>query len=705
MHLLKRLWEAIVRFWKKRHLTQILLLVLLVFILLSILWFAFIASRANVQSLKDGLSQATVIYDKDGDEASKLATNRTGGISIDEIPEYVPNAVIAIEDERFYEHNGFDIKGIARAFFGNLFAGRITGGGSTLTQQLTKNALLSPERTYKRKAEELFLAVELEKVYKKEEIMEMYLNQVYFGSGAFGINNASKKYFAKNIQEVSISEAAMLAGLLHAPSALDPYNNYDGAMKRRNVVLAKMKELGMTTNQEYKDAKEEKIVLEDGGGSLADRKYPSYVDAVLDEATTKYGLTQDEIMTRGYRIHTELDQNLQSGLESVYTKDYLFPDRASDVLVQSGSVLLDPGNGGVRALVGGRGEKVFRGFNRATHLKAQPGSTMKPLAVYTPALEEGYDYDSMLVDKKMSFGKYSPKNFSDTYQGEVPMYEAIEKSINLSAVWLLNEIGLEKGIDAVRRFGIKVEKEDQNLALALGGMHNGVSPLKMAEAYSVFPNGGKRHDAHLITKIVGPTGKIIAEHDGSETRVTSKGVANEMTSMLLNVVETGTGKGIKMEDAQIAGKTGSTQLPYADINGTKDQWFVGYTPNIVGAVWLGYDKTDRDHYLSSSSSKDVVPIFRAIMEETVPHIQPEEFGVESVNARISGKTIDYKETEKAIREKANKLEEELKEKAGQVEEKLKEEAPKWKKVLDQMQEDAGKVSDKVFDKIREWQGQ
>lgn len=703
MHRLLPVWEAIVRFWRQRHITQILLLMLLVFILLSILWFAFIASRANVQSLKDGLSQATVIYDKDGEEASKLATNRTGGVTIDQIPKHVPNAVIAIEDERFYKHNGFDIKGIARAFFGNLFAGRITGGGSTLTQQLTKNALLSSERSYKRKAEELFLAVKLEKVYKKDEIIEMYLNQVYFGSGAFGINNASKKYFAKEIQEVTISEAAMLAGLLQAPSALDPYNHYERAMKRRDVVLGKMNELGMISETDYKKAKAEKIELKDGGGSLADRKFPSYVDAVLDESTSQYHLTQDEILTRGYRIHTELDQNLQSGLENVYRKDWLFPDMASDVSVQSGSVLLDPETGGVRALVGGRGEKVFRGFNRATHLKAQPGSTMKPLAVYTPALEEGYEYDSMLVDQKMDFKKYSPKNFSNTYQGEVPMYEAIEKSINLPAVWLLNEIGLEKGIDAVRRFGIKVEKEDQNLAIALGGMHNGVSPLKMAEAYSVFPNGGKRSDGHLITKIVGPTGNVIAKHDGTSTRVTSKAVSNEMTSMLLNVVESGTGSGVSIKGAQIAGKTGSTQLPYSDINGTKDQWFVGYTPNLVGAVWLGYDQTDREHYLSSSSSKDVVPIFRAIMEEAIPHIEPQEFGVESVNARRSGKTIDYKKTEKEIREKANALEKELKERAGQVEEKLKEEAPKWKKVLDQMQEDAGKISEKLKEKLNNMQ--
>lgn len=698
---LKPFWEAFVLFWKRRHITQILLLVLLVVILFSILWFAFIASRANVQSLKDGLSQATVIYDKDGDKASKLATNRNSGVRFDEMPEHVPNAVMAIEDERFYEHNGFDIKGIARAFFGNLISGRITGGGSTLTQQLTKNALLSPERSYKRKVEELFLAVELEKVYTKEEILEMYLNQVYYGSGAFGINNASKKYFAKDIQDVTISEAAVLAGLLQAPSALDPYNHYDAAMKRRNVVLGKMNELKMITDEQYKEAKSEKIKLKDGGGSLADRKYPYYMDAVLDEATSKYGLTQDEILTRGYRIYTQLDQNLQTGLEKVYSKDYLFPDRASDVLVQSGSVLLDPRNGGVRALVGGRGENVFRGFNRATHLKAQPGSTMKPLAVYTPALEEGYEYDSMLQDKKQSFKKYSPKNFSGTYQGEVPMYEAVENSINLPAVWLLNEIGLNKGIDSVRRFGIPVKKEDQNLALALGGLHNGVSPLKMAEAYSTFPNKGKKHDAHLITKIVGPTGNVIAEHEEKETRVTSKNVANEMTSMLLNVVETGTGKGTRMKEAQIAGKTGSTQLPYSDIDGTKDQWFVGYTPNLVGAVWLGYDKTDRQHYLSGSSSKDVVPLFREIMEESVPHIKPEEFEVESVNTRISGKTFDYKETEKEIRERAAELEKELKERADRVGEKFKEEAPKWEKVIEQIKEDAGSLREK----LKQWQGQ
>ncbi|EIJ82006.1 penicillin-binding protein [Bacillus methanolicus PB1] len=698
MERLQPYWEAIVRFWKKKHITQILLLILLIFILLMILFFAFMASRANVQSLKDGLRQATVIYDKDGDIATKVATNRTEGVKVKELPDHVKNAVIAIEDERFYEHNGFDIKGIARAFFQNLFAGRITGGGSTITQQLTKNALLSPEQTYKRKVEELFLAVEIENHYSKDEILEMYLNQVYFGSGAWGIGQASKKYFNKDIQKVSISEAALLAGLLQAPSAYDPYNHYDRAMERRNVVLGKMKGLGMISADEFKAAKTEEIQLEDEGGSFVDRKYPYYVDAVLDEAISKYGLTQDEILTRGYRIYTEMDQNLQSTLEHVYERDSLFPYGRGGTLVQSGAVLLDPASGGVRALVGGRGEHVFRGFNRATQLKTQPGSTMKPLAVYTPALEEGYKVTSKLKDEPMSFDGYKPENFSKTYKGEVPMYEAVEKSLNVPTVWLLNEIGLDKGLDALKRFGIPIEKEDEHLGIALGGMHKGISPLQLAEAFSVFPNEGKRNDSHLITKIVGPTGNIIAEHKQKITKVTSKSVANEMTSMLLNVVESGTGKGTNIPDVQLAGKTGTTQLPYNDVDGTKDQWFVGYTPNLVGAVWLGYDKTDREHYLSNSSSENVVPIFRAIMEEILPYIEPAEFNVQSVNETIAGK--DQKETEEMIKERA----EQMKKQAKKIEEVLKEEAPKWKQTLDETIKDLEFIGEKLKEKLKEVKG-
>ncbi|GLB60771.1 transglycosylase domain-containing protein [Cytobacillus sp. NCCP-133] len=671
----QRFKEAFVRFWRKKHLTQILLLLMLTIILLTILFFAFLAATANVETLKEGLRQSTVIYDKDGDTAAKLAENRAEGAKIKELPEYVANAVVAIEDERFYKHNGFDIKGIARAFFSNLFAGRITGGGSTITQQLAKNALLSPEQTYKRKAEELFLAVEIEKHYKKNEILQMYLNQVYFGSGAWGIEQAANKYFSKTPQELTISESALLAGLLQSPSALDPYNHYKRALKRRNVVLGKMKEHAMISEQEYKEAVNDKIALEEGTRNKNERKYPYYVDAVLDEAINEYGLTQEEIFTRGYKIYTEMDQNLQSSLENVYERDSIFPPGMNGEIVQSGAVLLDPNTGGVRGLVGGRGEHVFRGFNRATHIKTQPGSTLKPLAVYTPALEKGYSPTSMLKDEPVTYGDYTPANASGQYAGEVSMYKALEDSINVPAVWLLNEIGLDKGLDALGRFGIPLEKEDEYLGIALGGMWKGISPMKLAEAYATFPNGGKRHDAHLITKIVGPTGSTIAERDKKTVKVTSKTVSNQMTSMLLNVVESGTGSATKINGLQIAGKTGSTQLPYNDINGTKDQWFVGYTPSLVGAVWLGYDQTDREHYLSKSSSETAVPVFRAIMEESLPYMQQEEFSTKSVNEKLAKKEL------------TEEIEQTIKEQAEKIEGKLKEDLPFWKeKVTEGKQE-------------------
>ncbi|SLL35399.1 penicillin-binding protein [Mycobacteroides abscessus subsp. abscessus] len=693
MERIKPYWEGFRRFWKKRHLTQIILLAVLLFVLIAILYFTYLATQANVSTLKAGLSQATIIYDKDGDEATQIRTERTEGIELSEVPKYVPAAVVSIEDERFYQHNGFDIKGISRAFFKNIFAGRITGGGSTITQQLTKNALLTSEQTYKRKAEELFLAVQIEKHYKKEEILQMYLNHVYFGSGAWGISQASLKYYNKDIREISISEAALLAGILQAPSALDPYNNYDGAISRRNVVLKKMLDLKQITEEEYQKAVKEEIVLENGGGSFIERDYPYFVDAVIDEAIKKYGLTQEEILKRGYKIYTEMDQNLQSTLEKTFARDSLFPQSADGTLVQGGAVLLDPETGGVRGLVGGRGEQVFRGFNRATQIKVQPGSTMKPLAVYTPALEKGYKIDSMLEDKPFKKGKYEPQNFTKTFKGEVPMYEALEESLNVPAVWLLDKIGLENGLKSLDRFGIPYEKDDEYLGIALGGMTTGVSPLQMASAYSTFPNDGVRMENHLITKIIGPTGNVIAEYEPKSTRVTSKSVTDDMTSMLLDVIKSGTGQGAKVTGFQVAGKTGSTQLENSNISGTKDQWFVGYTPNLVGAMWLGYDKTDDQHYLPSKSSGDVVPIFKTILDQAVQYVEPENFKVLSVSERLANE--DNGNKNKNVNQKVEETKKVIKEKAEELETTIKENSSKWNQVVEEIKKDATKVKGKL----------
>lgn len=694
MERLQRLRQAVRKFWKKTHMNQIIILAGAVFLLAFLGFFWYFAATANVESLKKGLAQSTVIYDKDGDMASKISANRTEGVSIDKMPDHLKNAIVAIEDHRFYQHNGFDVKGMSSAFFKNIVAGRITAGGSTITQQLTKNALLSPERTYKRKVEELFLAVEIEKKYTKDEILEMYLNQVFFGHSAWGVQNASRTYFGKDVEEIDLSEAATLAGIVNAPSALDPYNHMDRAIKRRNTVLGAMKKYGMISDKEYENAKKEQLVLEDRGRDPIKGKYPYYVDAVLDEAIKTFGLTQDEIMTRGYRIYTEMDQNIQSSLEKIYDNDRNFPQGMGGELVQSGSILMDPKTGGIRGLVGGRGEKVFRGFNRATHLKRSPGSTIKPLVVYTPALEEGYKPDSLLKDEKMTFGKnYSPDNYNGQYQGEVTMYKAIEDSINIPAVWLLNEIGIDKGIDAVERFGIPLQKNDRNLSIALGGLSTGVSPQQMAEAYSAFANDGKRLDSHIITKIVGPTGKTIVERKQKETKVTSKKVAKDMTSMLLNVVESGTGKGVNVPGYQIAGKTGSTQLNNQNRNGTADQWFVGYTPNLVGAVWMGYDRTDENHYLSGLSSQGVVPVFQTIMQGTLKYTEPTKFDVDSINTQIQKQyekdhpfKTKAKEFNKKLKDSTEKLRDKAEKGQKKMKEKFKEGKENWKDLEDRVKE-------------------
>ncbi|MBS4171865.1 PBP1A family penicillin-binding protein [Bacillus sp. FJAT-49736] len=673
MERLQQFWTAVKRLWKKAHMNQIILLAASLFLLGFLGFFAYFASTVNIGSLKKGLSQSTAIYDKDGDLASKISANRIDGVAIKQVPTNLKNAVVSIEDHRFYEHSGFDVKGMTSAFFKNIAAGGVTAGGSTITQQLTKNALLSPERTYKRKVEELFLAVKIEKYYSKDDILQMYLNQIYFGHGAWGVQNASRKYFGKNVENVDLSEAATLAGIINAPSALDPYRHMDKAIERRNVVLGAMKKYGYITKEQYNKAVNEKLVLKDAGGDSLKGKYPYYVDAVLDEATKRYGLTQDEILTRGYRIYTEMDQNIQSALERVYKNDAVFPAGRGGDLVQSGGILLDPHSGGIRALVGGRGEKVFRGFNRATQLQRQPGSTMKPLAVYTPALEEGYSANSSLKDEQMTFGNYAPKNYNGQYLGEVPMYKAVEDSINLPAVWLLNEIGIDKGMDAVKRFGIPLSKEDRNLGLALGGLRKGVSPLEMAEAFSVFANDGKRYDGHIIKKIVGPTGNIIKERKPKETDVTSKKVADEMTSMLLNVVETGTGRGVNVPGYTIAGKTGSTQTSYSS-SGTTDQWFVGYTPNIVGAIWIGYDKSDSTHYLSGLSSQGVVPIFQAVMQNTLKYTKPGKFDVQSVN------TIQKNKENQSLMDKAEEFDKKLREGTNKLKDKIEKQKGKWKEL-------------------------
>lgn len=577
--------------------------------------FRFLIGMQDIGQLEVPLPAATILYDQSGMEAARISFNKIEEIGYEDIPKHMVDAVVAVEDRRYFEHDGMDMRAIGRAILKNITSGGTVQGGSTITQQLAKNVFLSHERTWSRKWNEVLLAKKIEENYSKQEIMGMYLNQIYYGEGAWGIDRAADTYFGKQAKQLTVAEAALLAGLIKAPSALTPYKHLEKALERRNVVLQLMKDQALISEDTYSKAHREPIQLLSSKPNRVDNiNYPYYVDQIIREAMAQYELTENEVLQGGLRIYTELDTDMQEAAEQVYAKEALFPDSTADQLIQSGAVLVDPRDGGIRALVGGRGEQPFRGFNRATQLKRQPGSTIKPIAVYTPALEQGYKPSDELVDEPINISGYEPQNADGSFHGRVSIYEALVNSYNIPAVKLLNEMGIEKGIDAAARFGIPLTEGDHTLGLALGGLQDGVSPLHMAEAFGVFANDGVRIHAHAITRIESADGAVLAEFEKSEggEKVTEPATARTMTAMLEGVIKEGTGVAAALEDRPLAGKSGTTQMLGTTGYGAKDNWFVGYTPQLVGAVWLGYDKSDSSHYLSTSSKAAAV-VFQALL--------------------------------------------------------------------------------------------
>ncbi|MFS7390043.1 PBP1A family penicillin-binding protein [Carnobacterium maltaromaticum] len=627
------------RIWKKYHINKIILLATLLVVLVTSIYLLYLAKTADVASLKAGLEQTTTIYDENGAEAGTLYDQKGTFVSIDKIAPALQDAVVSTEDKRFYEHGGFDVKGILRAAVGYVVnRGNIVGGGSTLTQQLAKNAFLSQNQTLSRKAEELFLAIEIEKKYSKADILEMYLNNAYFGNGVWGVEDATQKYYGKHASELTVTEAASIAAILKSPSYYNPIDHMDNSIERRNLILDLMVDNQKLTPEEANVAKSEPLLLEDTYHATSGYQYPYYFDALIDEAINDYGLKEEDILNKGYKIYTALNQDYQKQMQETINNDALFQYSEDGTLVQTGSVAMNPKTGGVYALVGGRGEHVFRGFNRATQIRVQPGSIMKPLAVYTPALESGYKIDSLLKDEQKAYGSdnYTPENYNGIYLGEVPMYQAVEDSINAPAVWLLDQIGVDKGFEKVKKFGIPLKEDDRYLGLALGGLTKGVSPLQMASAYTAFANEGKRSEGHLITKIVDATGAVIVDNTETKTKkVTTPEVAKDMTSMLMGVFDNGTGQSALPEGYKIAGKTGSTELTFGEKNGTKDQWIVGYTPDVVLSTWIGYDQTDENHYLNGLSSEGVAPVFRSQMANILPATPMTPFKTESASEIVT----------------------------------------------------------------------
>ena len=614
------------RFWRRFHLTKILLIIGLGFSLLTGGYLFYLAKTTNVKDLQNALKATTIIYDKNGDQAGSLTGQKGTYVELDAISENLQNAVVATEDRSFYKNSGINY---GRFFLAILTLGR-SGGGSTITQQLAKNAYLSQDQTVERKAKEFFLALEINKKYSKKEILTMYLNNAYFGNGVWGIEDASKKYFGVSASQLSLDQSAVLAGMLKGPEIYNPLYSVENATNRRNTVLQNMVAAGYIDQKTDDQSAAVDIhgqLVDAYEGKSEDYRYPSYFDAVINEAVNEYGLTEEDIVKNGYRIYTELDQNYQASMQVIYDNTALFPVAEDGTRAESGSVALDPKTGGVRALVGRVGSDQnpgFRTYNYATQAARSPGSTIKPLVVYSPAVAEGWSTNKELDNSTTQYGSYEVNNYAGIQSSPtVPMYQALAESLNLPAVATANDLGLDTVFEYGKKFGLNMDKVDKSLAVALGA---GVTtnPMQMAQAYGTFANGGVMNDAHLITKIENASGQVVKSHSQKSTRVLSGSTTDKMTNMMLGTFSNGTGVNAAPYGYTMAGKTGTTETSFnKDLSG--DQWVIGYTPDVVISQWLGFPTTDENHYLTDSSAGTASEIFRNVANSVLPYTDGTQF--------------------------------------------------------------------------------
>lgn len=549
------------------------------------------------------------IYDANGDLVVKLhkAENRTP-VELSAMPSYLIEAFIATEDVRFYQHFGVDPKRIIGAFIADIRNRNFSEGASTLTMQLVRNAILEDqEKKIERKIKEALLAIQVERQYTKEEILYFYLNEIYFGHGAHGVQAAAQIYFGKDVGKLTLGESAMLAGVVRNPRIYSPFLNPENALKIRNVVLNNMVRYDKISQAEADEAKEETLQLADYEKNNV-YAYPWFTDYVIDQAEDlldEAGLESSMLYTGGYRIYSTLDPKIQKAAEEAYDTESFFPESTTSDPIQSAMAVMDPKTGEVKALIGGREHETKRGLNRATDIKRQPGSSIKPIAVYGPALEQGFSPSSIVDDVPTTFGSasnpYKPTNYDGTYRGLITMREAVQYSVNVPAVKFLSIIGVNEGYSFAKKLGLPLDdKNDKNLSLALGGLTRGVSPLDMTAAYCAFDNQGVFIEPYVITKIVDQKGNTVVDVTPQKTIAMKEQTAYLMTDMLKTVVDAGTGTRAKL-NRPVAGKTGTTQLPdkaiFNSVRGSsnKDAWFAGYTPELVGVVWMGYDEdVDKD---------------------------------------------------------------------------------------------------------------
>jgi penicillin-binding protein 1A len=513
----------------------------------------------------------------------QLVANRgmTGGeaVGLHEMSPYIPQAVMAIEDRRFYTHFGVDPIGLGRAMVENIMQGRLSQGGSTLTQQLAKNLFLKPERTIERKVQEVLLALWLEHKFTKDQILEMYLNRVYFGSGSYGVDAASRRYFGKSSRDVTLSEAAVLAGLLKAPSRLSPARDPKAAEERAQLVLAAMREQKLIGDKELTTAMSAPATQASSYWTGSE----NYVaDRIMDELPELIGEVRADII-----IDTTVDLNLQKLAEQSIRR--LIAEKGEKLNVTQGALVSIDNSGAIRAMVGGA-DYADSQFDRASEARRQPGSAFKPF-VFLAALEQGRTPGSVRNDAPIRIGKWTPENYNGKYYGKVTLATALAKSLNSVAAQLAMEVGPEAVVEVAHRMGIE-SKLQANTSIALGTSE--VTPLELTAAYVPFANGGYRPEVHFVQRITTTDGEVLYENTHSGyPRVISPEIVGMMNAMMKQTIDAGTGRKAAFE-WPAAGKTGTTQ-------NSRDAWFVGYTANLTTGVWFGNDNAKATKNITGGS--------------------------------------------------------------------------------------------------------
>ncbi|MBQ3509087.1 MAG: PBP1A family penicillin-binding protein [Peptococcaceae bacterium] len=584
----------------------------------------------------DSYSVTTSILDKDGNSMGNLhAGENRVPVGFDEISPNAVNALVAIEDQRFYTHNGVDPIRIGGAMIANIKAGGIVQGGSTITQQLTGLVFLDrTEKSYTRKLKEAILSMEVEKEYSKDEIITHYLNRAYFGGGAYGIEAAAEYFFAKHASELTVPEAAMLAGCIQNPSKWSPIGFPENALKRRNLVLDQMAECEFITKEEAEQYKATEIQLSEVRVTAKENNgatpYQSFINHVIEEALVALELEDNDkaLYTGGYIIHTTMDPVVQRRMEEVFNNDANFPNES----IQAAMVVTDPETGEVRGIMGGRHQEAARELNRATQSFRQPGSSFKPVAVYAPAFEAGYGPGTVVDDYPKDYSGHVFQNSNRTYSGLTTIRKGIVSSLNVVAVKTMEMTGIDECYKFAKNLGFsKMTDNDRNLSTALGGLTTGVSPLELAGAYGTFANNGVYIEPYAITKITDQNGKVLWEHKTEKKPAMSEQSAYLLTSCLTDAATSGTGSAAKVSGHQTAGKTGTT-------SDNKDAWFAGYTKHYVGVVWIGYD-TPKKLGNNAFGGTLSAPIFSKVMNTIHQGLPAENFKAPS---GITTVTIDTK---------------------------------------------------------------